>query len=92
MPAHENLSDQFVTVYRGRTHYDKYKIPKNQESLKGLGMHWTTDINVARHFAGGWNLSDWPSDHRTGKKSTEMGGHVLYGKVDKQNIVKPYTS
>lgn len=91
MSAHENLSDQFVTVYRGRTHYDRYKIPKNQESLKGLGMHWTTDIDVARHFAGGWNLSDWPSDHRTGKKATEMGGHVLYGKVNKEHVIKPNT-
>lgn len=92
MSAHENLSDQFVTVYRGRPHYNRWPVPKTQDDLKGLGIHWTTELDVARHFAGGWDISDWEPDHRTGKKPTEMGGHVLYGKVHKQHIIEPRTA
>jgi len=87
MPAHENLSDQFVTVYRGRSRYWGWESPKTEKDLRGLGMHWTSDLGVARHFAGGWNDFDGEPDHKTGKRSHELGGHVLYGRVHKQHIV-----
>lgn len=91
MAAQDNLSDQFITVYRGRSRYWGWESPKTEEDLKGLGMHWTTDLGVARHFASGWNDSDSEPDHRTGKRATELGGHVLYGKVHRQHVVEQNT-
>lgn len=92
MSAKDNLHDeQFVTVYRGRPHYNYWSIPKTEDKAKGLGMHWTTNLDIARHFAGGWNIADWGPDDNTGKEPTEMGGHVLYGRVHRQHIVEPHT-
>lgn len=91
MAAQDNLhSDQFLTVYRGRSHFWDWKEPQTEEDLKGLGMHWTTDLNIARHYASGLNDPEYV-DEETGKSAPEMGGHVLYGRVDRKHVVQPYT-
>jgi len=80
--------DDYVTLYRGREHYWSWELPKTQEDLKGLGMHWTTDPRIAAHFGSGWNDMDNDEPNSKGKTTRTAGGHVVTARVHKSGIIE----
>jgi hypothetical protein len=80
--------DDYVTLYRGREHYFTWQLPKTQEDLKGLGMHWTTDPRVAEHFGAGHNDIDNDEPNEAGQTPLTAGGHVIAARVHKSGIIE----
>lgn len=80
--------DDYVTLYRGREHYWSWELPKTQEDLKGLGMHWTTEPRIAAHFGAGWNDMDNDEPNEKGKTTRTAGGHIITARVHKSGIIE----
>lgn len=78
MAAHENLSDQFVTLYRGMpVHPDRVDYDR-------LGRHWTADLGVAKDFA-------TPMSFKGAYDPSEGHGTVFEATVPHSNIIQPHT-
>ena len=89
-PDYLKNPDDYVTLYRGRPHFWFWRLPKTEADLKGLGMHWTTDLQIAGHFGAGWNDPDYgPRDdpEGLGRSSLSAGGHIIVAKVHKSGII-----
>lgn len=84
MPAN---NDDFMTVFRGQSHYWDNKLPEKESDLRGLGIHWTTDPRIAGHFAAGENDPDYEADDEHPKSSLDSGGYVITARVPKSGII-----
>lgn len=77
MAAKDNLSSQFVTLYRGLN-----RVRPEEISQRGLGSHWTPDLSVASHFAFGSH-----SDYESSGEPEQ--GTIVEAKVHKRHIIQP---
>lgn len=58
-------------------------MPQTESDLRNVGIHWTTDLNMAKAFAAG----DFEPDFHDGT----AGGHILEAQVDPAHVVQPGT-
>lgn len=78
MSAHENLSHQFVTLYRGMT------VHPDDVDYSRVGEHWTTDLNVAREFA-------TPLSFKGAYDPSKGHGTIFETSVHPSRIIEPNT-
>ena len=80
MPAHEHLSNQFKTLYRGLTTH-----PDNVD-YDAVGPHWTESLESAYNFATNRDVWGWSQneDYEEGEVSH---GVILQAKVHSRNIM-----
>ncbi len=80
MPAHEHLSNQFKTLYRGlMTH------PENVD-YDAVGPHWTENIESAYNFATNRDVWGWSQDENY-EEGEVSHGVILQAKVHSRNIM-----
>lgn len=81
MPAHEHLSNQFKTLYRGlSTHPDNI-------DYDAVGPHWTENLNSAYNFATDRDVWGWPHGDVGYEEGEVSHGVILQAKVHPRNII-----
>ena len=78
MAAHESLSNQFVTLYRGMTEHP------DDVNYSRLGEHWTTDLGVAKDFA-------TPLSFKGAHDPSKGHGTIFQATVHPSEIIQPNT-
>lgn len=74
--------DQWVSLYRGLASVTPSEVTPN-----AVGLHWTTDPEVAYNFATSRDAEGWL--HDDDYEDTPRFGTVLEAKVHKRNLIDP---